>query len=340
LKNHKNDIGRIGIKGNRAANFAVANSDLVIVLGSSLSVPATGFQYNLFAREAKILVIDVDEEEHSKNTVPIDTFIKADLSDFFDVYSNIDYTHKNIWLGECLRWKEKWNNFDRPDINELNMYSFSRKLSEILSYSPLEKNVVTDAGSAYYVIAQTLQNANIILPSSQGEMGFMIPAAIGSYYANPDAFIIGVTGEGSFQFNIQELQTIVHNNLPITLIVLNNGGYLSIRNTQNKFFNSRLSGESKDSGISFPNLKKIAKAYGIEFKRIKTMKQLNKIDDLIHRNSPIIIEIMCPSDEAIYPTSATQQMEDGSLKSQPLENMFPFLSKEEFETEMIVGIFK
>lgn len=330
-------VGRIGLKGTRAGNFAVANSDLIISLGSSLSIPATGFQYHLFGREAKIIAVDVDKEEHLKETVKIDKVIVDNLSNFFSIPNRSTFSINKDWLSKCKKWKEKWSPFNRDNIDKLNMYSFSKKLSE----SSLTSTVITDAGSAYYVLAQSLINNNLILPAAQGEMGFALPASIGSYLANPESNTVCVTGEGSFQFNIQELQTIVQYNLPIKIFILNNGGYLSIRNTQTKFFNKRLSGESKSSGVSFPDCKKIADAYGILFEKINNLEELNnKFDEIMSSNQPYLCEIMCPHDEQIYPTSATLQTEDGKLISQPLENMSPFLSKKEFESEMIVKIYK
>jgi len=336
-EDHPLYVGRIGLKGTRAGNFAVANSDLIISLGSSLSIPATGYQYHLFGREAKIIAIDIDKNEHLKNTVKIDEIIEEDLANFFTLpyKSNI---HVNLtWLDKCQTWKTKWPIFDREDIHKLNMYSFSKTISETTKNS----TVVTDAGSAYYILAQSLLHNQLILPSAQGEMGFALPAAIGAYLANPNTTTIGVTGEGSFQFNIQELQTIVHNNLPIKIFILNNGGYLSIKNTQTKFFNKRYSGTGPSSGVSFPDTEKIAHAYGIPFKRISTLKGLTEnISSILNSDTYFLCEIMCPPDETIYPTSATLQTEDGKLVSQPLENMSPFLSRGEFESEMIIPIFK
>jgi acetolactate synthase-1/2/3 large subunit len=330
-------VGRIGLKGTRAGNFAVANSDLIIGLGTSLSIPATGYQYHLFGREAKIVVVDIDKNEHLKNTIKIDEIIEEDLSNFFQI-DNSQYCNTNYeWLAKCKIWKEKWSVFDRKDINELNMYSFSKKLSEVSK----DSIVIADAGSAYYVLAQSLINNKLLLPAAQGEMGFTIPATVGASVADPNSIVIGVTGEGSFQFNIQELQTIVQNKLPIKLFILNNGGYLSIRNTQTKFFNKRLSGESEISGVSFPDAEKIAYAYGFPFTRISNMNELNeKLETIVKYDGYYLCEVMCPIDEEIYPTSATLQTDDGKLVSQPLENMAPFLLKSEFENEMIVQIYK
>jgi acetolactate synthase-1/2/3 large subunit len=332
-------VGRIGLKGTRAGNFAVANADLIISIGSSLSIPATGFQYHLFAREAKIIVIDIDINEHSKNTVKIDEIINEDINNFIHSNMKLEYKCPSTWVKKCEYWKNKWNLFDRKNIDSLNMYSFSKKLGEITKES--KSIVVTDAGSAYYVLCQTLVNSRLIVPGAQAEMGFMIPACIGVSLEAKNNNIIGVTGEGSFQFNIQELQTVVQNKIPIKMFVLNNGGYLSIRNTQTKFFNKNFSGVDASSGISFPDLEKIAYAYGIAFKKISNIEELHlNLKGIIEYNGPYLCEIICPSDEEIYPTSATLKTDDGKMVSQPLENMSPFLSKEDFEQEMIVKIKK
>jgi acetolactate synthase-1/2/3 large subunit len=336
-EDHPLYVGRIGIKGSRAGNFAVANADLIIGLGTSLSIPSTGYQYHLFGREAKIVVVDIDKNEHLKDTVKIDEIIKDDLFNFFNI-DNLEYVNaNNEWINKCMHWKNKWPVFDRENMDKLNMYSFSKKLSDISK----DAIVITDAGSAYYVLAQSLINNKLLLPAAQGEMGFALPASIGAAVAEPNNTIIGVTGEGSFQFNIQELQTIVQNKFPIKLFILNNGGYLSIRNTQNKFFNKRLSGESEVSGISFPDTEKIAYAYGFPFTRINNINELDeKLENIIKYKGYYLCEIMCPVDEEIYPTTLAVKTEDGKLIAQPLENMAPPLPQDDLENEMIITIFK
>jgi len=336
-EDHPLYVGRIGIKGSRAGNFAVANADLIIGLGTSLSIPSTGYQYHLFGREAKIVVVDIDRNEHLKDTVKIDEIIEDDLFNFFNI-DNLEYVNaNNEWINKCIHWKNKWPMFDRENMDKLNMYSFSKKLSDISK----DAIVITDAGSAYYVLSQSLINNKLIIPAAQAEMGFALPATIGAAIADPNNTIIGVTGEGSFQFNIQELQTIIQNKLPIKLFILNNGGYLSIRNTQNKFFNKRFSGESEASGISFPDAEKIAYAYGFPFTRISNIDELNeKLKTIIEHNGCYLCEIMCPVDEEIYPTTLAVKTEDGKILAQPLENMAPALPPSEWENEMIIPIFK
>jgi acetolactate synthase-1/2/3 large subunit len=260
-----------------------------------------------------------------------------DAYEFLATNLDIDYVCSDRWVAKCKHWNTKWNVFDRPDINDLNMYSFSKKLSEFTKHR--NSSVVVDAGSAYYVISQTISNNRVILPGSQGEMGFAIPASIGVAIADPTMDVLAITGEGSFQFNIQELQTIVQNKLPIKMFVLNNGGYLSIRNTQIKYFNNRFAGVDEESGVSFPECSKVAQMYGIKFYKITTAKELNDLLPIIlQEDECCLCEVICPSDEKVYPTAAAQQSPDGSFIGQPLENMSPFLPKQEIKEEMLISL--
>jgi len=168
-------------------------------------------------------------------------------------------------------------------------------------------------------------------------MGFTLPASIGASFANNKGSIIGITGDGSFQSNIQELQTISYYKLPIKIFVLNNNGYLSIRTTQRKFFEDRFIGTDKDSGVSFPNTKKIAQAYGIKYVKIEDNLSLNKkLTRIINSNKSVICEIMCKEWDKVIPTLSAKKTEDGQLISKPLEDMFPFLDREEFYENMYI----
>jgi acetolactate synthase-1/2/3 large subunit len=328
-------IGRLGIKGTRAGNFAVANADLIISIGSSLSIPLVGYRYEFFGRDAKKFVVDIDKNEHLKETIKIDKILQMDARKFLVSNMEHDYSTSSSWQNKCLHWKNKWNVFDRNDIRELNMYSFSKKLSSLTK--DINSAIIADAGSAYYVMAQSAQNSRIILPGAQGEMGFTLPASVGVALANKDLEVFGVTGDGSFQFNIQELQTIMQYNLPIKTVVLNNNGYLSIKNTQRKYFNERYSGTEANSGVSFPDCSKIAKAYGMKYFKISKPEHLDTVlPEVVKYDSYCICEVICPETENIVPTAASKQNADGKIVSQPLENMFPFLSDEEFEQEMII----
>jgi len=209
-------------------------------------------------------------------------------------------------------------------------------LSELASEDEI---VVSDAGSSYYVTSQSFTfNSNkqrYITSGAQADMGFTLPAAIGACIA-ANKPVIGITGDGSFQLNIQELQTIKHYNLPVKLIVWNNNGYLSIRATQDKFFDGRRIGTDPESGVSFPEVEKIAKAYELPYMKINNVNELReKLSDVLVTDGPVICEVICPENQEIIPAVSAVKNKDGSMTSKPIEDMYPFLDRNEFLDEMI-----
>ncbi len=337
---HKNYVGRLGTKGDRAGNFAVQNADLIISLGSSLSVSVTGFQYEYFAREAKVIAVDIDINEHKKNTIQIDLEINCDLKLFFNSVDSINYFGDQNWINKTNSWRNKWPVFQKEYYKTedgINMYLIINEISKRINQN---HTVVSDAGSAYYVTSQSLlinNNAKYITSGAQADMGFTIPASIGVSLANKNGIVIGITGDGSFQMNIQELQTIVNYNLPIKIFVLNNGGYLSIRNTMDRFFDSRYFGTDESSGLKFPSIEKIANAYGIEYKLLQTINDINNdLSSIMESSDATIIEVICPFKQELKPSSSTKVLDDGQLFSPPLEEMYPFLDEEEMNKELIV----
>lgn len=335
-------IGRIGTKGDRAGNFAVQNADLILTIGSRLSVSSTGHQYELFGRKAEIIVVDIDVEEHQKGTVRIDRFIQADASEFMERFLALDerFVTLSDWVELCRRWKYRWPvclpEYVR-DEKGINLYYFTDRLSQV---APDDATVVSDAGSAFYVVSQGYKfrgQQRYVTTGAQAEMGYTLPAAIGAAMASPGSDILAVTGDGSLQMNIQELQTLVHYQWPVKLFVWNNNGYLSIRATQRKFFDARYIGTDADSGVSFPELKKICKAYGLPFMRASRAGELDGVlHDALKHEGPVVVEIMADPDQEIVPSVASVRKEDGTMVSRPLEDMYPFLSREEFYEEMVV----
>ena len=331
-------VGRVGVKGTRAGNFAMQNCDLLLVLGSRLPVPVSGYNYKTFARDAKVIVVDIDKEEHSKNTVKIDKFIHRDLKDFLNE-TRIS-TNGLSWQQKCIRWRDSWpiipiqNN--KSNDTGIDLYDFTGKLNK---NKPDDSVVISDAGSAYYVCSQAtgIKGKNrYITSSAQAEMGFTIPACIGAAFAGSPC-VIGVTGDGSFQMNLQELQTIKHHQLPIKLFVWNNGGYLSIRTTQKKFFEGREIGTDEDSGVSFPDLVRVAYAYDMDYIKVSDYDSLTPALQTIFANDdPMIIEVMCQKWQEVIPTLQGRKNPDGTISAPPLEDMYPFLSREEFCDNMIV----
>jgi acetolactate synthase-1/2/3 large subunit len=230
-------IGRIGNKGTRPGNFAVQNADFVLAMGSRLSVSSTGHEYDLFAREANIFAIDIDENEHNKQTVKIDKFIVGDIKEILSVFDiNNNYCD---WANRCKALKDKYPVClpEYYETEKVNVYAFIEELSKQLKE---DSAVVSDAGSAVYVTAQgiktTSKKQRCIASGAQAEMGFTLPGAIGVCVARDGKETIGITGDGSLQMNIQELQTLAYYKFPVKLFIWNNDGYLSIRASQSKLF--------------------------------------------------------------------------------------------------------
>lgn len=338
------NIGRIGNKGTRAGNYALQNADLVLAIGSRLSVSSTGQQYEYFAREAKVIAVDIDPYEHRKNTVHVDQVIVADAKRLIETLNGMDLEKKcdfKEWAKKCLEWKNRYpvcleEYYD--DSDGINMYVFVEELSKYLKEDSV---LVTDTGSAVYVPAQGIktfsEKQRYITSGAQAEMGFTIPASIGVCMARCAGQTLGITGDGSFQMNIQELQTIVHYHLPVKLFVWNNDGYLSIRATQRKFFDGRYIGTDSTSGVSFPDLEKIADAYGIRYHKMdKIDKMKEQFEEIMSDNEPVICEVITKRDLLVAPSVSSKQLADGRLVSAPIEDMFPFLPRDEFMENMIV----
>ena len=335
---HPLNIGRVGIKGNRAANFALQNSDLLITIGTRLGIPVTGYIYENFAREAKIVVVDIDENEHKKDTIKIDQFIHADAKYFLE-NAELEYV-PDSWSKTCLQWRDDWPVFlpeHMDDTDGISFYGFMKVLSGCMGDDDI---VVSDAGSAYYVSSQAVhldKNQRYITSGAQADMGFTLPASIGVSVAREGKPVIGIVGDGSFQLNMQEIQTMVHNKLPVKMFVWNNNGYLSIRTTQRKFFDDGFIGTDVNSGISCPDLSKISYAYGVKYVNVSEIDNLeDKINETMSHDGPVICEVMCKEWDEVLPTIGSKKLPDGKMFSRPLEDMYPFLTREEFLSKMII----
>jgi acetolactate synthase-1/2/3 large subunit len=298
-------IGRIGNKGTTAGNLALKNADVVLAIGTRLSVSSIGYGYDGIDKAAKLIVVDIDPAEHGKNTVKINRFVHSDAKAFLIGINALPaLSCPPAWGERCTEWKAKYPVFrpeQRDSTDGINVYHFLDCLSRAMHDDAV---VVADAGSAFYATARALpirSDQRLILSGGQAEMGNTLPAAIGVCYARDRKQVIGITGDGSLQMNIQELQTVVHNHLPIVLFVWNNGGYLSIRSTQRRYF-GRFIGTDKTNGVSFPDLEAIAGAYGIEYLRIQDGRFMeNDIVEALSHEDAIIVEVMCQPDQEIVP---------------------------------------
>jgi len=342
IMDHENPyfIGRPGTYGDRPANFTIQNCDLLITIGCRLGVGLVGYNYKEFANKAYKIMVDVDEEELTKPSVVPDLPIKTDASKFIKALQkqlgNFEFSN-SAWIERTQNWKKIYP-VDLPeyvdDTKGLNTYHFINELSNKLSNKSI---FVVDTGSCFHVHAQAFKvkyGQRHIITGGLSTMGYS-PAANGVAAAAEGKDVYCITGDGSFQFNIQELQTIIQNELPVKIVVFNNNGYLLIRLTQNNFLQRRYMGIDQATGVSFPDLKKIAKAYGIKYMRISKVKTLDsKLDKLIDYKGPIICEVICPSDQLLMPRVASKQNEDGSMMSMPFDDMFPFLSREEYQSNI------
>ena len=338
-------IGKTGVKGDRPANLTMQNSDLILAIGTSLHVSVIGYEYEQFGRAAKKIVVDIDPTAHKKKTIQIDHLIESDakvfLTALFGRLGSLEGHLFNDWLIRCVEWKKKYP-VCLPEYQELqgaiNIYSFIDRLSALSAPGDI---FVSDAGSAFYAVSQgiklTKEGQRYIPSGAMATMGYSLPAAIGVSAATGDSRVLAVTGDGSLQQNLQELQTLLHYNLPVKLFVLNNDGYLSIRASQRNYFKERYIGEGPRSGVTIPDTLKICAAYGVPAARVS---ELNALDEAIQlalaTPGPYLLEVITPPEQPIIPTVSSMINPDGSMSSRPLEDMAPFLDREEYHSNLLI----
>lgn len=330
-------VGRPGTYGDRPANFTVQNCDLLLTVGCRLALGLVGHDFHTFAPKALKIMVDVDERELEKPGVLPDIPLQADAALFLPALRKalagwrLDSPR---WIERTRRWKERYP-VDLPEYEAetegVNSYHFTRVLSDHLAP---ETVCVLDTGSCFHVWAQAFrvkQGQRHIITGGLSTMGYM-PAVIGAAVAAGGEDVYCITGDGSIQMNLQELQTIRHNDLPVKMVIFNNNGYLLIRHTQGNFMNGRLIGEGPETGVSFPAFEDVAHTYGTEYMRIDNGAELEKgIADLMAAEGPIICEVMTPARQLLIPRVASKQLEDGTMISMPYDDMFPFLPRDEYE---------
>jgi acetolactate synthase-1/2/3 large subunit len=339
-------IGKTGVKGDRPANFTMQNSDLVLAIGTSLHISVVGYEYEQFARAAKKVVIDIDLTSHRKRTIKIDRLIESDakvaLQGLLTRLRDLKFNSvSGPWLKRCVAWKNKYPvclpEYEKT-VGAINVYTFMDRLSALAKEGDA---FIGDAGSAIYAVSQGLilrhNNQRYIPSSAMATMGYTVPAALGVSAALGDKRVMAITGDGSLQQNIQELQTILHYNLPIKLFIWNNDGYLSIRASQKNYFNERYIGEGPRSGVTIPDTLKICAAYGLTAARVSKITDLDEaIQKAIDHNGPYILEIITPPEQPIIPTVSSRINPDGSMSSRPLEDMAPFLPRDEYLANLLI----
>ena len=336
--------GRPGTIGERAGNFTVQNSDLLLVLGSRLNIRQTSYNWNSFARFATKIQVDVDPAELRKPLhqpdIPICCDVKLFLAEMARQLAGrkVSNSRHEKWLDHARRWKEKYPVVQlrqRVAGPPLNPYDFIDRLFEMLGP---EDAVVCGNATACIVPYQTgklKKGERLISNSGSASMGYDLPAAIGVCIAKGGRTIC-VAGDGSLQMNIQELQTLVGYRLPVKLFVLNNGGYLSIRQTQTGFFKGRKIGESPESGVTFPEMKRIAEAYGIPSFAIQNVSDLDTVRRELETDGPTLFDVSVDPAQEFEPRLRSRILADGKILTPNLEDMYPFLTPEELASNMLV----
>ena len=336
-----NFIGRIGTIGSRAGNFALQNADLVVCLGTRNNIRQISYNWSSFASRAKKIIIDIDDAELHKKTVKGDVLVHSDAKIFITkLLEKIPKGFKvdEIWLEWCLARKKKYpvvlNEYKIPNENSVHPYYFIEELTTALNNNAI---VVAGNGTACVALFQAgivKAGQRIFWNSGCAAMGYDLPASIGAALAgNRD--VICIAGDGSIQMNLQELQTVRHNNLPIKIFILNNQGYHSIKETQTNYFNGDFIGCNKDCGVSFPDNSKLADLYGLKYFKIdSTSKMRQVINDVLFNPGAVLCEVVL-GDYIFAPKLSSKKESDGRIISNPLEDLSPLLPRDEFKENII-----
>lgn len=338
---HELYIGRPGNYGERSANMAIQNADLIISLGCRLASSLVGHSPEQFGKHAYKIVVDIDQAELDKPGVLIDEKFKLDCKAVIDELNKRLNDEKipmyTDWVKQCNLWKTKYPVVqpEYKDEKPVNSYYFIGKLSEL---APDNANILVDTGSCFHVACQTWKikrGQQFLTTGGISSMGYWC-AGIGACIANNREDTIVITGDGSLQMNIQEFAPIHHNHLPIKTFVLNNNGYLLIRSTQRNFMDDRFIGEGPNSGVWCPKLEKIAAAYEIPYIRVENVDEIEeKVNKVFSTGGPVICEVMTPEWQPLVPRITSEKMPDGRLVAHEYSDMYPFLSREEYKENMI-----
>lgn len=337
--------GRPGTVGDRAGNFTVQNADFLLVLGSRLNVRQVSYNWKNFASRAYKVMVDVDRAELDKPTLNMDLKIHADLKEFLPQLNKhlVNYqtpTRHSEYLAWCrervARYPTVLPEYTHPK-DSVNPYIF---VSEMIKQLNNDDVVVTGNGSACVISFQTAElkdGQRLYTNSGDASMGYDLPAAIGSCLARDKKRVICLAGDGSLMMNIQELQTLVGYQLPVKVIVLNNYGYLSIKQTQHNYFSDNVFGTSPDDGITMPDFEAVGTAFKISSYTVRNMDEWNSatVQNMLNNDQPVLINVMCDPNQVFAPKLAAKKLADGSMLAPSLENMSPFLPDEEMANNII-----
>lgn len=346
--NHPLYVGRGGNMGDRPGNWAIQNADLILAIGTRISIRQVGYNWKTWARAAEVIMVDIDQNELKKPTLHIDLPIWADAKDFLEKLDMFidDYSiKKDEWINICQGWKHNYpvvlEKHWKENGTTANVYAFIAYLSSQLpegSFTAVSNGACCVVGSQAYVIKKGSRFAN---NSAVASMGYGLPAAIGTCIGSKRKETICLEGDGSIMMNLQELQTIIGNNLPVKIFLINNCGYHSIRITQSTLFKEHSKvGIGPESGdLSFPIYEKVAKAFGYPYFCAHNNEEMKDIvDKALKQKGPVFVEIFTDTDQVWEPKSSAKKLEDGSLVSPPLEDLAPFLPRNELKKIMLIPL--
>lgn len=339
---HDYFAGRPGTIGDRGGNFVLQNADLVLAIGCQFSIRQISYAWQNFAKNAYIIAVDTEKYEMLKPSLRINLPVQIDIKMFLHTLTtskNKSIHNKSTdWYKWCKNINKKYPVAQEKHFKSkapISVYAFMKTLSDVLTS---KDTVVLANGAACVAGLQTINikpNQRVFTNAGASSMGYALPAAIGAAVAtNNKENIICIEGDGSIQMNLQELQTVIHNNLNIKIFWINNDGYHSIKQTQLSMFNAKekgFYGADKNSGISFPSAEKIAKAYGLKFFKIANITDLSKLNSVINFTGPVICEVVTDPNEKFEPKLQSKLLPDGSFFTPSLEDMYPFLSEEEMK---------
>jgi len=328
-------IGRCGINGDRPGNFAIQNCDLLITLGCRMALCLVGYNRQTFSRESKKIMVDIDEHELTKDDIQIDLKICQDVKKFIDELTKYDLPKcSEEWQERTLRWKTKWFNDLPPGVEYKSPYGFYKEFMKVV---PNDTCLISSSGSIHTPLVHSFndygKNIKFIMNSATGDMGSEVPGALGIHFTELYKNVICVVGDGSFMFNIQELQTISHHDTNIKIIIMNNGGYESIRVSQKNYFGNLL-GTDASNGLSFPKFEKVADVFGLGYTLFDG--NFEKLSECLAKPGSRIIEVDCVGQDRHPKLSSKRDEETGQFVSRPLEDMFPFMDRDEFKDEMVI----
>jgi acetolactate synthase-1/2/3 large subunit len=337
-------VGRPGPLAPRGANFTLQNADWLLALGARLDLVVTGYAPRLFARAARKVMVDIDAAELRKLDDVIDVPVCADVAQFIDEMTRqLDAVRpqpRDSWTARWQDWRRKYP-VVLPEYRHLagavSTYVLGEALSEATAADEVIVSGSSGAGIEIFCLAVRLQEGQrLFLTTALGAMGNGIPGLIGACVGNGGRRTICVDGDGGLQLNIQELETARRLKLPIKLFVLNNDGYASIRTSQSRYF-GRLAGADATSGVTLPPLRGVVEAYGLPYARIDTDTDLGeRVRELLDAPGPLVIEVMTPREEPRAPSLSSMRRPDGSMASKPLEDLWPFLPRDEFLANMVI----